>query len=965
MSRSSAVSHGVTILAGLVLIAILTPLSQFLTMSVVNADVETGSPVAWAVGLVFSLILVLAAVRLVVRTRLLGPANLALLYAMLTLAVPVMNIGLVRQMVVSSYSMLFEYFVQGTYTYRTAHNHLTPEWFPLVPTPEGLAWNRADRLLTLLEDPQTQGRRRTARRTAETQLYLAGQGLVDEVDREALEQALRGLGPDDLYAVQDTTPDRIEEALGIRDLLAELRDARMEASREAARILPDRLAPFSEWAAQLLPANLRRIESLRLFRQKVLEETDHLPESEREALLAARDRLEQELPEVQPLVMALDSGGRSQVRGALRERYEAEYEGLSRAEQDLMRQRFVSRLSPEERQALIAQDGSGDTTNQNLHAFFSGSFEDAQARQDMRERSFRANAAIAASGIPWEVWRGPLLRWSALMLVIFLFLMCLAEWLRRKWVDRENLAFPLVDMADYMIRHDARLESAEDILHPPGRSWMFSPVFMGGFAVGLLWLSLQAMAHYGILGGGQDYVVAYDVSGQLFREGGLRNMNQVVFLLSPIAVGLLFMVSLEISVSLFTVFFLYSFGTALPAMLGATPPSDPLYTGWGGGRFYPFPTEQLLGASLVFALIVLWKSRTGRRATSAAGTGTPEASPYIPARVTTVGLIGLPVLAGVLLYHMGLTSPWITIPFGLALLALTVVAARVRAESGLPVVHTTYEFTRLPITFGLPGLAGSRSFVLFCHIVFLPWTLLFRTLPQQLENLELARRMRLRYGWVALGTLLAFVTALGVGVWSFMVMSYYHGETFFAGHTNLGDGVATRNLWAYPHWVAHFLGEQGLDQWTQVHTVRVVFMVVGMAVFGLLYFLRGRFIKFPIHPLGYLLVLLGITYNFVSPYPKAGVGHHESSLLWGSAVVAFVVKKVLIKYGGMTSYKQAKPFFIGLIVGSVFAVFAWNATDLVCSMVAEGRRETDDTPAQTTGFVQRFVDVAPFSPKLF
>ena len=63
----------------------------------------------------------------------------------------------------------------------------------------------------------------------------------------------------------------------------------------------------------------------------------------------------------------------------------------------------------------------------------------------------------------------------------------------------------------------------------------------------------------------------------------------------------------------------------------------------------------------------------------------------------------------------------------------------VRAETGLPTHHTTYEFAKLPLIFGLTGFTGATVYTRFITLAFLPVTLLFRTLPQQLENLELSR----------------------------------------------------------------------------------------------------------------------------------------------------------------------------------------------------------------------------------
>ena len=164
----------------------------------------------------------------------------------------------------------------------------------------------------------------------------------------------------------------------------------------------------------------------------------------------------------------------------------------------------------------------------------------------------------------------------------------------------------------------------------------------------------------------------------------------------------------------------------------------------------------------------------------------------------------------------------------------------------------------------------------------------------------------------------------------------------------------------YPLWVSHFTGEEGLDKFTQVHAIRMWFILIGVGIFGLLTFLRGRFLKFPLHPIGYLLFLLSLFFNFISPYYRGaeGVDVSETSLIWGSALVAWLLKSLIIKYGGMNSYKAMKPFFIGLVVGSVFAIFAWNCGDLIVSLLS-----ADGTASG--GVFDWFTGKPPYSPSVY
>ena len=80
--------------------------------------------------------------------------------------------------------------------------------------------------------------------------------------------------------------------------------------------------------------------------------------------------------------------------------------------------------------------------------------------------------------------------------------------------------------------------------------------------------------------------------------------------------------------------------------------------------------------------------------------------------------------------------------------------------------------------------------------------------------------------------------------------------------------------------------------------------------------------------------------------------------IWGSALVAWTIKRLVVKYGGMHIYKEAKPLFIGMVVGSVAAIFAWNMLDLAISLYAV----RDIVPGD---FMRRFLELTPFTPAFY
>ncbi|MCD8482222.1 MAG: hypothetical protein LR015_05865 [Verrucomicrobia bacterium] len=261
------------------------------------------------------------------------------------------------------------------------------------------------------------------------------------------------------------------------------------------------------------------------------------------------------------------------------------------------------------------------------------------------------------------------------------------------------------------------------------------------------------------------------------RGGAFRDMPAMVFTLSPIIIGIVFLLSLQIGFSIWATFFIYCIIVWLVRLGFAQQLVDSGWTGYSASRLYPFAMEQMLGAALCFSLYILYKSWNP-------GKLDPQREPverYLPASVTRIGLIALPLVIFYLLWDLGVTNVPLLLAFAVVVMAIAIAAARIRAETGLPLWREQLRMTKIPLIFGMTGMTGSKTFTAFLNIVFLPMTLLFRTLPQQLENIELARRYKLKASGLAIGSLAAFVTALGVGMISFIVFAYYMGEDFYAG----------------------------------------------------------------------------------------------------------------------------------------------------------------------------------------
>ncbi len=75
--------------------------------------------------------------------------------------------------------------------------------------------------------------------------------------------------------------------------------------------------------------------------------------------------------------------------------------------------------------------------------------------------------------------------------------------------------------------------------------------------------------------------------------------------------------------------------------------------------------------------------------------------------------------------------------------------------------------------------------------------------------------------------------------------------------------------------------------------------------------MRARFLWWPFHPAGYLVS-----------------GSFGLFRLWLPIFVSWLVKSLVLRYGGLRMYRQVLPFFLGLVLGEFGAGFIRTVLDL-------------------------------------
>ena len=169
-------------------------------------------------------------------------------------------------------------------------------------------------------------------------------------------------------------------------------------------------------------------------------------------------------------------------------------------------------------------------------------------------------------------------------------------------------------------------------------------------------------------------------------------------------------------------------------------------------------------------------------------------------------------------------------------------------------------------------------------------------MPSVMNGLKVSDRTGISRRGILMVMALAVAVALPVSFYSFLTVTYEQGGSaktsgwFFQGAPTL----------PFRTFSAMVKNPEGVD-WHGVS-----FTAVGASVTGFLLFVTRRFSGWPIHPLGYMLA-----------------GSWVIQLSWFSCCLAWMVKGLILRFGGGQLYRSAAPFFLGLILGGFITPGLW------------------------------------------
>lgn len=456
-------------------------------------------------------------------------------------------------------------------------------------------------------------------------------------------------------------------------------------------------------------------------------------------------------------------------------------------------------------------------------------------------------------------WGRPVLAWSPVLGALVLSYLCLAALVRRPWMDQERLTFPVIQLPLAMATLPGFWRSG----------WLWAGFGLAGSlnvlrGLNQLWPAVPTVPRTIDLG---LAVVAPPWNAIGWTPLGVY----------PFALGLGYLMPLDLTFSCWVFYLFWKAQVILRAALGW----DPLVGAYLG--------RQSSGAWIGIGLAALWGTRRHLRAAlqSAMGRGPDvEQEPLSP----RLAFLGLLLAAGVLVAFCrtaGMDYGVIFLFFSLYALVVVCVA-RMRAELGPP----THDLARggpdhlLPMFLGTSAL-GPRHLTMLTLFDWFNYSYRQHPIAHHLEGFKVAQQvqwpMRRLTGVILWASLVAWVA------WLTLALNVVYHEGLAAKILSYLDEAAQQAWDNLAAWITTPTDPDGAG-------IRQfafgLFLTLGLMA------LRKGWLFFPLHPVGY-----------------AVCGCWTMSWMWFSMALAWFIKLLVIRYGGLRLYRRGLPFFFGLMLG--------------------------------------------------
>lgn len=481
------------------------------------------------------------------------------------------------------------------------------------------------------------------------------------------------------------------------------------------------------------------------------------------------------------------------------------------------------------------------------------------------------------ANVPWVDWVLPLFFWSIFTFILWIMMMCLSTILRRQWVEQEKFSFPLVQL-------------------PTEMSTESNTLFNTFFRRQSMWLAFMVPVIIHTISTLHFYYPIFPRIPLRFRTWDILSekpwnvIQPFDFDIQLSTIGLSYLMSLEISLSLWGFYLIYK----LERLIGnATGISSYLYN-------QGFVQYREKGAYLILFIFFCFIGRNHlHRFLSYAIRSRPQANKDnepIEHRWALVGLFVSLVSLSILLILAGANSFALMFSI-LFFFAIVCVIDAWLVTRGLFFIHGSFKAPDLFVS----ALGTHRFGAANLSVIAFPKRIFFRDrreilMPHLVNSLKMSDFGTLNRRHLMLSICLALVVGSLISFYAYLTLAYSKGAASLGRswiHT-ISPREPFREL-------ERFLVNPQDTNWQQVGFVALG----GLIMFSLIN-MQYRFLWWPLHPIG-----------FITP------GQFPMNNIWFSIFLGWLVKFMMIQNGGLKMYRKARPIFLGLVLGESFIAGIW------------------------------------------
>ncbi len=487
--------------------------------------------------------------------------------------------------------------------------------------------------------------------------------------------------------------------------------------------------------------------------------------------------------------------------------------------------------------------------------------------------------------VPWDVWMGPLFWWFTFIGAIGLAGFCASVIMRKQWAEHERLLYPALEPI------------VEATSHPgSGQHWlpefMKGRAFWSGFGIVFFIFTFNMIAWF------YPGFPQFPTAAGTWMNVGYNFPPQWVFI-STVNICFSYFASLEVLFSLWFFDLFFTIEAGILDQVGIT-----AFTRYYASHRYIWQTT---GACVTLAL--WWVLISRHHVKDAFKKALHPNSPHIDDQKEMMSyrgaFIGLAVscVYGVLwLLEAGMDVKVIVILFPAMFLCYGAIS-KILAESGL--IYVNLPVSSVTLTTALLG--GASAIPAATHAMLYPtsvalnhfkgFTFSMGMHANRLGDFVTSGKRRLFWG-LGVAFVVGMVASTLFTIWlGYRIGGYNFEPNWLIIHAGAGGYQGAVNAIVSPEPM------EIIDYW---------FFVIGSVVMAGMLAIRYRFTWWPFHPIGFALsgTMLGRLTSF-------------------TMFVAWLLKFLLLKFGGAPFYRKSKPFFIGMLMAYVAAVALGLVVDAI------------------------------------